>query len=105
MRFDRPLILVAFVGLLATAGPSAAQVTEIYKCMDKAGRPLYTSDRKDIDGKRCELVSREVNVVPSQRPTPAPKVGGFRGSPLPSVPLPRGASATSSSRSWPPRRA
>jgi hypothetical protein len=77
MQSDRPLILVAFAAILAGASlPAAAQVTEIYKCTDKAGRPLYTSDRKDIDGKKCELVSREVNIVPTQRPGP-PKVTGF----------------------------
>ena len=74
----RPLILVAF-GALTGAGaiPSLAQVTEIYKCTDKGGRPLYTSDKKDMDGKKCELVSREVNVVPAQKPLPAPRAGGF----------------------------
>jgi len=47
---------------------------------DKAGRPLYTSDKKDMDGKKCELVSREVNVVPAQKPVPPSEVsrrGGF----------------------------
>jgi hypothetical protein len=83
MHSDRPLILVAFAGILAAAGvPAHAQVTEIYKCIDKAGRPLYTSDRKDMDGKKCDLVSREVNVVPAQRPAPPPPrvsrdAGGF----------------------------
>lgn len=77
----RPLILVAF-GALMSAGalPAHAQVTEIYKCTDKGGRPLYTSDRKDVDGRKCELVSREVNVVPAQKPVPSPRVsreGGF----------------------------
>ena len=74
----RPLILVAF-GALTGAGtmPAHAQVTEIYKCTDKGGRPLYTSDKKDMDGKKCELVSREVNVVPAQKPLPAPRAGGF----------------------------
>jgi hypothetical protein len=57
--------------------PAHAQVTEIYKCTDKGGRPLYTSDKKDMDGKKCELVSREVNVVPAQKPLPAPRAGGF----------------------------
>jgi hypothetical protein len=79
MQSDRPLILVAFAGILAAASPARAQITEIYKCIDKAGRPLYTSDRKDMDGKKCDLVSREVNVVPAQRPSapPPPKVSGF----------------------------
>jgi hypothetical protein len=67
------LILVAFGALLGAAAlPARAQVTEIYKCVDKGGRPLYTSDKKDMDGKKCELVSREVNVVPAQKPVPAP---------------------------------
>jgi septal ring factor EnvC (AmiA/AmiB activator) len=32
-----------------------------------------------MDGKKCELVSREVNVVPAQKPVPvpAPRTGGF----------------------------
>lgn len=47
-----------------------AQVTEIYKCVDASGRPLYTSDKKETAGKKCELVSREVNVVPAQKPPP-----------------------------------
>jgi hypothetical protein len=77
------LIIVAFAGALgAVSVPAVAQVTEIYKCVDKTGRPLYTSDRKDMDGKKCELVSREVNVVPAQKaPPPPPRVsrdaGGF----------------------------
>ena len=53
------------------AGPALAQVTEIYKCYDENGRPLYTSDKRDTRGKRCELVSRQVNVVPAP---PPPKV-------------------------------
>jgi hypothetical protein len=76
------LILVAFGALTAAAGMSThAQVTEIYKCTDKAGRPLYTSDKKDMDGKKCELVSREVNVVPAQKPAPAPEVSRRAGFP------------------------
>ena len=58
------------------AGRSDAQVTEIYKCLDGSGRPLYTSDKKDTEGKKCELVSREVNVVPAQKlpiPRAAPR--------------------------------
>src|SRR5229473_6052566 len=60
----------------ALAVPAHAQVTEIYKCLDGSGRPLYTSDKKDTEGKKCELVSREINVVPAQKlsiPRPAPR--------------------------------
>ena len=66
----------AFVILvLALAGPARAQ-SEIWKCVDERGRPLYTSDKRETAGKKCELVSREVNVVPAQKaaakqPSPA----------------------------------
>jgi hypothetical protein len=64
----RALILVGF-GVLA--GTAQAQVTEIYKCVDANGKPLYTSDKRDTAGRKCELVSREVNVVPAQKQTPS----------------------------------
>jgi len=74
MRGLRALIYLVFgAALAAQAAPAQAQVTEIYKCLDDSGRPLYTSDRKDTAGKKCELVSREINVVPAQKmqpPTP-----------------------------------
>jgi hypothetical protein len=53
------------------AMPAHAQITEIYKCYDENGRPLYTSDKRDTRGKKCELVSREINIVPAP---PARKV-------------------------------
>jgi hypothetical protein len=57
MNAGRTLIFVAFVTFsLAAKGQN---VTEIYKCTDASGRPLYTSDKKDTTGKKCELVSRE----------------------------------------------
>src|SRR5213075_2261525 len=76
MKFDRALIFVTFGAVPALAG---AQVTEIYKCKDGTGRPLYTSDKRDIAGRKCELVSRESNVVPGQRPnTGKPTAGASR---------------------------
>jgi len=65
MKLVRALI---FVTLGALPGSAGAQPTEIYKCVDRTGRPLYTSDKRDTAGKKCALVSREVNVVPGQRP-------------------------------------
>jgi hypothetical protein len=61
----RTLILVTFGTLAASAG---AQVTEIYKCVDSKGNRLYTSDKRETSGRKCELVSREINVVPAQKP-------------------------------------
>jgi hypothetical protein len=69
MGFLRPLIFVTFG---TVAGFAYAQVTEIYKCIDpQNGRPLYTSDKRETAGKKCELVSREVNVVPTQKAPPS----------------------------------
>jgi len=65
MQSLRALIFVTFV---LPAGPACAQVTEIYKCIEKSGRPLYTSDKRETRGKKCELVTREINVAPAQRP-------------------------------------
>jgi hypothetical protein len=76
----RTLICWGFGVALAAPGLAHAQVTEIYKCTDPSGRPLYTSDRKDTAGKKCELVSREINVVPAQKinpPPPRASQGGF----------------------------
>jgi len=63
--------LVIAVGLLAALPPSARG--EIYKCMDARGRPLYTSDKRDTDGKKCETVSREVSVISTPAAKPAAK--------------------------------
>jgi hypothetical protein len=69
------LILVTFG---AAALSARAQVTEIYKCIDpQSGRPLYTSDKRETAGRKCELVSREVNVVPAQKQPPAPTHSAF----------------------------
>ena len=71
----RTLIFVTFG---AGAAFAHAQVTEIYKCIDaQTGRPLYTSDKRETSGKKCELVSREINVVPAQK---VPPPGGGRAS-------------------------
>jgi hypothetical protein len=64
------LILVTF-GTTAAVSAAHAQVAEIYKCIDpQNGRPLYTSDKRETAGKKCELVSREINVVPAQKIPP-----------------------------------
>ena len=79
MRHFRALISLALGSALGGwSALSHAQVTEIYKCLDPSGRPLYTSDKKDTNGKKCELVSREINVVPAQKaPRPSSSGGSF----------------------------
>ena len=58
-----------------------AQSSEIYKCTDQRGRALYTSDKRETAGKKCELVSREINVVPAQKPAAKSPAGFPKESP------------------------
>jgi len=64
-------LLAIAVGLVAGM-PLRAQ-GDMYKCVDDRGRPLYTSEKRDTVGKKCETVAREVNVVPAQVAKPAAK--------------------------------
>ncbi len=60
---------------LATAlagGAAHAQVTEIYKCVDTKGRASYTNDKRETTGKKCELVTTQVNVAPAQKSAARP---------------------------------
>ncbi len=56
----RTTSLLALLFCVAGMPARAQQVTEIYKCLDPSGRPLFTSDRRDTVGKKCELVARQV---------------------------------------------
>jgi uncharacterized protein YfaQ (DUF2300 family) len=66
----RPLILVA----LAVLAPLAygQQKTEIYKCVDASGRASYTNDARATDGRKCQLVTTQINIAPPPRPSSAP---------------------------------
>ncbi len=61
-----PLFAAPILFLMAAA--VHAQDTSIYKCIDSSGRPLYTSEKSDMVGKKCESISKDVNVVPAQKP-------------------------------------
>jgi hypothetical protein len=58
---------------LALAAPFGHAQSEVYKCPDASGRPTYTNVKRDTVGKNCTVVSKEVQVVPSQVPSSAPK--------------------------------
>lgn len=57
---------------MAFVTPAAAQVTEIYKCVDAAGRAEYTNDKKSFGNRQCTLISSQLNVVSTPPSTPAP---------------------------------
>jgi uncharacterized protein DUF4124 len=48
----------------------AQERTEIYKCVDASGRPSYTNDKRDTAGRKCELVTTQINVAPPPAPPP-----------------------------------
>jgi septal ring factor EnvC (AmiA/AmiB activator) len=74
MKLVRALIFVTLAASPAFAWAQAT--TEIFKCVDRTGRPLYTSDKRDTAGKNCKLVSREINVVPASKAKPT-ELGRF----------------------------
>jgi uncharacterized protein YfaQ (DUF2300 family) len=62
--------LVAFAALAPFA--YGQQRTEIYKCVDASGRASYTNDARETDGRKCQLVTTQINVAPPPRQTRAP---------------------------------
>jgi len=63
MAPSKTLLGLAFFAL---AAPSGHAWSEVYKCPDASGRPTYTNVKRDTVGKKCTLVSKEVQVVPAQ---------------------------------------
>jgi septal ring factor EnvC (AmiA/AmiB activator) len=53
---------------LVLAAPCGHAHSEVYKCPDANGRPTYTNVKRDTVGKKCTVVSKEVQVYSSQAP-------------------------------------
>ncbi|HVL37604.1 MAG TPA: DUF4124 domain-containing protein [Burkholderiales bacterium] len=66
----RALLLPALAFAASLAG---AQPSEIYKCVDAAGRASYTNDKRETAGRKCEVVSAQINVAPAPPAKPAAK--------------------------------
>ena len=63
------------LALLTALGAPAAlaqqpPVTEIFKCRSPDGPWTYTNDRREAEKQKCEIVTRQVNVAPAQKPPP-----------------------------------
>jgi DNA repair exonuclease SbcCD ATPase subunit len=65
------LVLVAAVSAAPARAQAPAQVTEIFKCKGADGHWTYTNDRREAEKKKCEVVTRQVNVAPAQKPSGA----------------------------------
>jgi len=59
-----------FLALALIAVPAHAQVTEIFKCKSPDGHWTYTNDRREAERQKCEVVTRQINVAPAQKPPP-----------------------------------
>jgi hypothetical protein len=55
-----------FLALAAPSGHAQSEKSDVYKCPDASGRPTYTNIKRDTVGKKCTLVAKEVQVIPSQ---------------------------------------
>jgi hypothetical protein len=76
----RLLILGIFAALIwQAAGTAAAQQprSEINKCVDASGKASYTNDARETAGRKCQLVTTQINVAPP----PQPKQGRPEGFP------------------------
>ena len=59
------LRLLIFGIFVAAAGPAASQPrSEIYKCVDASGKASYTNDARETAGRKCQLVTTQINVAP-----------------------------------------
>jgi hypothetical protein len=65
-------VLFVLVGAVLALPARAQEVTEIFKCKGRDGRWTYTNDRREAERQKCEVVTRQVNVAPAQKPPPAP---------------------------------
>lgn len=76
MGVSRALIFGLFGAALAL--PAHAQKTEIFRCVDASGRASYTNDKRETAGKKCEVVTTQINVAPPPRlPSAAKPPGSF----------------------------
>ena len=71
------------VGAFVATAAHAQGVTEIWKCRDADGRWTYTNDRNEAQRRKCEVVTRQINIAPAPpaavppRGAPPVRPGGF----------------------------
>lgn len=66
MVFNRPLMQRMFcLAAVAAAVEFAWAQNVVYRCVDDAGRAQYTNVQSDVSGRPCQVVQREISVVPT----------------------------------------
>jgi len=76
-------VLVAAVVAVPARAQAPAQVTEIFKCKGADGHWTYTNERREAEKRKCEVVTRQVNVAPAQKQRSAPPSRAGRPSEFP----------------------
>ena len=71
----RLLILGIFVAVTGSAG--AQPRSEIYKCVDASGKASYTNDARETAGRKCQLVTTQINVAPPAQKQSQSRPNGF----------------------------
>ena len=73
---------IKYLGLTVTLAwsLSAPAQGDTFKCTDANGRPTYTNIKEEIKGKNCNLVIREISVVPSP-PAPVARTASVKPTP------------------------
>jgi hypothetical protein len=74
----RAAVLALAASLLAAPARAQPAVTEIFKCKGADGHWTYTNDRNEAERQKCEVVTRQVNVAPAQKPPPPPPAKSAR---------------------------
>jgi len=66
------------LALLALGFAASAAHADMYRCeVPGTSSPLYTNDPRDTQGKKCTVLSREINVVPAPKAAAKPSPQGF----------------------------
>jgi hypothetical protein len=64
--------------LLVLGFAAGAAHADMYRCeVPGSSSPLYTNDPHDTHGKKCTVLSREINVVPAPTKSPKPTAKTF----------------------------
>ncbi len=89
-------LLIATVLYMVIAAAVAQPST--YRCVDAIGRSTYTNIKEETLNKKCTVVSREVSVVPADRPVPPAVNNPAKATSAPPVPAPTTASRANDRR-------
>ena len=69
-------VMITFAIITGSAWSQSQNV--VFRCTDDSGRAQYTNVKADTAGRQCQVVQKEVSVLPSAMVKPPVKEGGDR---------------------------